>query len=219
MSRVRKSEVFRLIPDDWLNPLPLERWFPAGEGGQRPLEVDLGCGKGRFVVARAQRHPGVNFLAIDRQLERLMKLDRKAVRLGLANLRWLRCDAYYAVSYLLPSESVTTCYIFFPDPWPKKRHARHRLFSPSFVEALHRILKPGGRVHVATDHLPYLEQIIEVVQADGRFAATAPFEPTEEERTDFELLFLGRVPIGRYSFEKADAVSRAPESRATPSPA
>jgi len=196
------SEAFRIVPGDWLNPLPLERWFPAGETGPRPLEVDIGCGKGRFLLARAAAHPGVDFLGVDRMLGRLHKVDRKAVRRELKNIRWLRLDAYYAVTYMIPANSVTTYYIFFPDPWPKKRHREHRLFNPAFLDSLFRTLTVGGRVHFVTDHLPYFDDVVAVIHADQRFAEIPPFEPPDEERTDFELLFLGKTPIGRYSFEK-----------------
>jgi tRNA (guanine-N7-)-methyltransferase len=196
------SETFRILPDDCLRPLPLERWFPAGAAQPRPLEVDVGCGKGRFLLARAASHADVDFLGIDRMIGRLHKIDRKAVRRELKNIRWLRLDAYYAVAYMVPANSVTTYYIFFPDPWPKKRHREHRLFNAAFLDALFRTLKAGGKVHFATDHLPYFDDVVAVIKADRRFAEIPPFEPAEEERTDFELIYLGQVPIGRYSFEK-----------------
>lgn len=202
MKKKPLPETRRLVPDDWLHPLPLERWFPAGEPGPRPLEVDVGCGKGRFLLARAAAHPEVDYLGIDRMLVRLRKVDRKAVLRGLSNIRLLRLDAYYAVTYMIPENSVTTYYIFFPDPWPKKRHREHRLFNPAFLDSLFRTLKAGGRVHFATDHLPYFDDVVAVIQADRRFTAIPLFEPTEAERTDFELLFFGKTPIGRYSFEK-----------------
>ncbi len=190
----------RILPDDWLRPLVLGHWYPHPE---RPLEVDVGSGKGRFLLARAARFPGVNFLGIERLLGRLRKIDRKACRGGLANVRLLRMDAYYATTYLLPAASVSTFYVFFPDPWPKVRHQAHRLFNEAFLEALARTLRPGGRVHVATDHLPYFEQVRAILAGDGRFEPAAPFEPAEEERTDFELLYLHEKPIGRCSFARA----------------
>ena len=188
----------RVFPENWLDPLPLAGLYAAPQ----PLEVDVGCGKGRFLLARTAAHPQVNFLGIDRMLRRVRKVDRKAVRRGLANLRLLRCEAYYAVTYLLPADAVSTYYIFFPDPWPKKRHHQHRLFDPPFVEALHRTLVPGGAFHFATDHLPYFEEVRQIMERDARFETLPPFEPGEEERTDFELLFIQLAPIGRCSFRR-----------------
>ena len=195
---VRHDTTFRIFPSNWLNPLPLAEYFDTS----RPLEIDIGCGKGRFILARAATHPDVNFLGIDRMLRRIRKVDNKARRLKLGNIRLLRMEAYYATTYLIPAESVSTYYIFFPDPWPKKRHHEHRLFNPVYLDALNRTLKTGGRVHFATDHLPYFEEVREILRNDQRFAEVAPFEPTPDEWTDFELYYRQHASIGRCSFQK-----------------
>ena len=197
----------RMVPAteaEWLGPLPVSSWFACP---QLPLEVDLGCGKGRFLLAHAAKHPDVNFLGIDRMLRRIRKVDNRARRLDLANLRLLRMEAYYAVAFLLPPASVSTYYIFFPDPWPKARHEGHRLFNAAFLAALHRTLAPGGVVHVATDHPPYFAQLADVFAGDARFAAVAPFIPPEDEQTDFERYFIAAKPIGRLSVRRSPAAS------------
>ena len=165
----------------------------------RPMEVDMGCGKGRFLLARAAAHPDVNFLGVDRLLGRLRKIERKAHRRGLTNVRLLRFDAYYAATYLIPAASVRTYYVFFPDPWPKVRHHRHRLFNEPFMDALVRTLAPGGGVHAATDHMPYFHEIARILTSDARFAPAPAFQPSDVERTDFERLYHGIRPIGRCS--------------------
>jgi tRNA (guanine-N7-)-methyltransferase len=187
----------RILPEDWLGPLPIAAYFPR----RRPLAVDLGSGKGRFLLARAAACPDVNFLGIERMLRRVRKVDRRVERQGLDNVRLLRMEAYYATAHLLPTGSVSTCYIFFPDPWPKKRHHAHRLFAPAFMQALHRVMVPGGEVHVATDHLPYFEEIRALLAADNRFRPIAPWVPGEAEQTDFERYYVGRGEIGRVSVE------------------
>ena len=194
-------ESLRLRPDQWVDPLPLRQYF----GNDQPIEVDLGCGKGRFLVERARTHPETNLLGIDRMLKRIRKIDNRVRRLGYGQVRLLRMEAYYAVAYLIPPESIQTYYIFFPDPWPKKRHEEHRLFNPRFVDALHRTLRPGGQLHVATDHQPYFESLHAILRADPRFTESTPFQPTDAERTDFELWYLDRSPIGRCSFRKPTA--------------
>lgn len=190
----------RVIPDNWLWPLPLASYFPRPQ----PIEVDLGCGKGRFLLARAARHPEINYLGIDRMLRRIRKVDNKARRLGLGNIRLLRVEAYYAVAYLMPPATIQTYYIFFPDPWPKKRHHDHRLFNPRFVDALFRTLVPGGCVHIATDHAPYFSEIRAIFRNDPRFKEMDPFVPVAEERTDFELWYQDKTPICRLSLRKGD---------------
>lgn len=190
------------IPPTWDTPLPLTDWFRPGT----PLEVDIGCGKGRFLLAHASAIPAHAFIGIDRMLKRLRRVDRRLRRAGLTNVRLVRVEAAYAVEYLLPAGSVTTYYVFFPDPWPKRRHHPRRLFSPLFLDALHRTLCPTGCVHIATDFLDYHAAIKTLFEKDPRFKAIAPFEPPEEERTDFELVFRQEQrPVGRCSFQRRDA--------------
>lgn len=193
----------RRIPEtaaDWLGPLPVREWFADPT---HPLEIDLGCGKGRFLLARAAKHPGVNYLGIDRMLRRIRKVDNRARRLDLENVRLLRVEAYYAVAHLLPPESVQTYYVFFPDPWPKARHEGHRLFNAPFLEALHRTLTPAGRVHFATDHAPYFEQVAAILAEDPRFLPDEPFILPDDEQTDFERYYAGQKPIGRLCVRRA----------------
>lgn len=195
-----KPESLRVIPADWTTPLNLETAF-----GQTPrrLEVDLGCGKGRFLLARAAANPQTSFLGLDRQSRRLAKVERKAQRAGLTNIRLLYSEAAYAVAHLLPRDSVAAYYIFFPDPWPKRRHHRRRLFDAVFLTALNTTLIPGGCIHIATDHLDYFEKIRRLLAGDNRFAARDPLVTSPEERTDFELIFLQQNKlIGRCSFAR-----------------
>lgn len=195
---LERDASFRLWPKDWLKPIALPECYPTVQ----PVEVDLGCGKGRFLLARAEANPRVNFLGIDRMLRRIRKIDHRLARRGLTNVRLLRVEGYYAVAYLMPPEAVSAYYIFFPDPWPKTKHHEHRIMNPRFVDALHRTLASRGRVHLATDHLPYFEIIRGVLLSDARFREIEPFVPSESERTDFEQWYIRQGPIGRCSFEK-----------------
>lgn len=194
----------RVVPADereWLGPLDVRTRFAHPE---RPLEIDLGCGKGRFLLAHAAKHPEVNFWGIDRMLRRIRKIDNRARRMDLENVRLSRIEAYYGATYWVPTAAVRTYYIFFPDPWPKARHEGHRLFNARFLEALWRTLAPGGVVHVATDHLPYHEQLCGVFREFGRFEEAEVFVPAPDERTDFEQYYIEREgkPIGRLSVRK-----------------
>ena len=188
----------RIFPDNWLESIPLHRYFSC----QQPLDIDVGCGKGRFLLAHAAANPQTNILGIDRMLQRIRKIDHKVIRARLDNIRLLRMEASYAVTYLIPPDSVSTYYIFFPDPWPKKKHHRHRLFSPVFLQALHTTLLVDGIIHVATDDLAYAEEIRELFQADNRFSPCPVFEPEPDKRTDFELYYVDQGDIGRCSFKR-----------------
>ena len=196
----------RIIPADWTVPLDLPSTF--GRAPQR-LEVDLGCGKGRFLLARAAAHPETSFLGLDRQTQRLAKVERKAQKAQLANIRLLYAEAAYAVTHLLPSGSVATYYIFFSDPWPKRRHHRRRLFDAAFLDALNTTLMPGGCIHFATDHLDYFGSIRRLLAGDTRFTEMEPFVTSAEERTNFELIFLQQnIALCRCSFAKRANGSR-----------
>jgi len=192
-----ESAIFR--PKSWTSRLSLENMFSVSQ----PLDVEIGCGKGRFLTALARKNPGRNFLGVDRLLARLRKVDGKISREGLTNVRLLRIEAAYAVEFLLQEASVTTFYILFPDPWPKRRHHRRRLFEPVFMDSLHKTLVDGGCVYVTTDHLDYFERIHKLFTADSRFGEVPPFLPSEDERSEFETMFLRQNrPIGRCGFRK-----------------
>jgi tRNA (guanine-N7-)-methyltransferase len=168
----------------------------------RPLEIDVGCGKGRFLLARAAAHPDVQFIGIDRMLARIRKVDRKAIRAGLSNVKLLRLEAFYSLQFLLPPHRVRTVYVLFPDPWPKRRHHERRLFGDAFLDVLWSRLVPGGTVQVATDHLDYFAEILRRLQGDARFRQVPHLVRCEAEQTDFERIFRGQgLPIGECAFE------------------
>jgi tRNA (guanine-N7-)-methyltransferase len=199
------SRVIKIV--DPVIPLPINEIYPR----KMPLEVEIGAGNGRFMVSRAVTHPDVNYLAIERMLGRVRKLDRSATRSGLDNIRVLRLEAFYALYYLLPHHGVQTVYVFFPDPWPKRRHNSRRLFSPLFLDALWHCLEVGGCVQVATDHLAYFAQIREHLAADKRFKEIPAMERTDDEQTDFEILFRGQgLPIGQCAFQSLPVAEEKP---------
>lgn len=160
--------------------------------GSAAIEVDVGCGKGRFLLARASRHPDLAFLGIERQAGRIQKVAVRAERAGLRNVRLLQLEASYVIEHLLPPSSVSCYYVFFPDPWPKRRHQIRRLLDASFMTCAWRTLVPGGCVHVATDDAAYFEQTVRHLAGNARFVETDPFIPGRDEQTDFERLFAGQ---------------------------
>ncbi|HVM61751.1 MAG TPA: tRNA (guanosine(46)-N7)-methyltransferase TrmB [Verrucomicrobiae bacterium] len=156
----------------------------------QPIEIDLGCGKGAFLLWAAATYPQRNFLGVDRLLRRLRRIDRKATRGGLRNVRLVRIEAAYLVSKLIPEGSVSTYHILFPDPWPKRRHHARRLISPDFLAETHRTLAPDGVINCATDHAEYFDWIQQVFRDSGRFAEAEPAVFPAEARTDFEKEFV-----------------------------
>ncbi len=199
-----QSAIYR--PTNWLDPLDWHQLF----GNNHPVEIDVGCGKGGFLVWSAQTRPAHNFLGIERQLVRLHKVDKKIQRAGLprserdlTNVRLLRVEATYFISKLVPDRSVAAYHILFPDPWPKRRHAKNRLFQLAFVDDLYRTLGKGGAVNVATDDVDYFVHIRTVMA--GKFAETRPEALPPEAMTEFEKLFVAQgKPIDRARFEAKD---------------
>ncbi len=137
----------------------------------QPLEVELGCGDASFLVEYARRHPERNFIGVERLLGRIRKLDRKGRRAGLANLRGVRIESSYFLQYLLPPRSASALHIYFPDPWPKKKHRKHRLINERFPALARAALAPGGAVYLRTDDADYFQQMTEVFGASRDFRA------------------------------------------------
>lgn len=129
---------------------------PARGWTASAIELDMGCGKGRLTLELARRYPDRLVLGSDVMLGRLRRIDRKATRAGLENLVLLRADNLDLASYLLPHACIDRIHLLCPDPWPKERHRIKRLVTTDFVGRLARLLKPGGVLHLSTDHLPYL---------------------------------------------------------------
>jgi tRNA (guanine-N7-)-methyltransferase len=197
-SAVQKPTLF-FVPSTIVEPIRTESIFPSVQ----PLEVELGCGDGAFLLRYAALHPERNFLAVERLLGRIRKLDRKGPRAGLKNLRLLRLEASYALEYLLPDACAQAIHVYFPDPWPKRRHHRRRLINARFMELAAKALAPGGILHLRTDDADYFEQMTTVGRAHPAFQEIAPPEDLISVCTDFEKLFMDQgLPIHRTAFQK-----------------
>jgi tRNA (guanine-N7-)-methyltransferase len=190
------SEI-ELVPGNYFAPLDLATIYPRSA----PLEVDLGCGDGAFLVAMAEKYPERNFLGIERLVGRVRSACGRASRQAVRNLRVLRVETSYAVNYLLPPNSIAAASLLFPDPWPKKRHERRRIVTIDFLAAVHRLLAPGGSFRIATDQADYFAVMRELI-ANSAFVEV----PTEEEAfplSTFEKRFLADgAPIHRLLLRK-----------------
>jgi tRNA (guanine-N7-)-methyltransferase len=134
-------------------------------GRSAPLEIELGAGTGDFIIARAAEFPERNFLAIESSGVVARMLAVRCGRAALRNLRVLRMDGRTLVNLMIGSESVSAYHIYFPDPWPKERHHKRRLFTPYLVANLERTLAPGGALYVATDVGEYAGEIFAMLDA------------------------------------------------------
>lgn len=169
-------------------PLPLEAH--ALFGRPCPLELELGVGKGRFAIAWAQAHPEIGLLGVERARKYLELAALRATRAGVSNLRLVHTTAEDLLFRCLGAGSVAAVHVYFPDPWPKKRHHKRRFFRPENVTRLAEVMEDGALLRVKTDHPEYAQVIREVVGADGRFAPLpAPEAFADVPPTHFEIKY------------------------------
>lgn len=154
--------------------------------------MELGCGDASFLVEYARRNPQINFIGVERLLGRLQKVHRKGSRLGLKNLRGVRIESAYFLQYLLPPHAAAALHIYFPDPWPKKKHRRHRLINEQFPALARAALVPGGTVWLRTDDADYFQQMNEVFDAAKEYEKFETPSTLAEIVTDFERDFNAR---------------------------
>ena len=133
-----------------------------------PYILEIGCGRGETTVQMATQYPENNYLAVDVHKPGIGSLLRQLVRHNLSNVRILCHDVVDVLQYQLPHACLDKVYIFFPDPWPKKRHYKRRLINVNFLNLLKKKLKVNSCVFIATDWQDYAEQIIELLEADKK---------------------------------------------------
>ncbi len=156
----------------------------------QPIEVELGSGDGTFLMDYASSRPEINVVGLERLMGRVTKTDRKSRRRGLKNLRMVRLEAWYWTRYMVPPGSVSAIHLYFPDPWPKRKHHKRRLVSPGFPEAVEQALTADGRIYLRTDHREYFEQMVEVFGAASGFRRAETPGSILSILTDFERGFL-----------------------------
>ena len=171
-----------------VKPLDLAELFPKPQS----LEIELGCGDASFLVEYARRQPDRNFIGVERLLGRLRKLDRKGRRAALTNLRGVQIESSYFLKYLLPPHSASVLHIYFPDPWPKKRHRKNRLINESFPPLAAAALAIGGVVYLRTDDEDYFAQMTGVFGTSREFHRIETPIELAELLTDFEREFRAR---------------------------
>ena len=128
-------------------------------GNANPVEVEIGCGKAKFLLARADEFPQINFLGIDIIWKWMKYGVRRSEKRGLGNIKFLRADARETIRHGFAPGSVSIFHVYFPDPWPKRKHRKHRLITGEFLRLLHNRLIDGGLIELATDHTDYFLQM------------------------------------------------------------
>jgi tRNA (guanine-N7-)-methyltransferase len=155
-------------------------------GDDRPVEVEIGPGRGDVLLAYAAAAPERGFFGIERRGGQADAIVARAGRLGLTNVRAVGGDARCILARLVPAGSVAAYHIYFPDPWPKTRHRHRRLFDLAFVGALVRTLAPGGLVHVASDLSAVVARAGDALAAGGLIHVRGATMPPGRPTTRFE---------------------------------
>lgn len=185
----------------WLDleelPAPLD--WRAVFGREAPVELEIGFGKGRSLLAQAAAHSERNYLGVEIARQYLRLAQRRAERRGLANVRVVADDAGDFLRARVPPASLEAVYAYCPDPWPKKRHHKRRLFTFGFIVDVARALIPGGTFLFASDHQAYFDLVTSFVEAAAEFerpeiTMRRPADGVDAARTNYERkwLSLGR---------------------------
>ena len=195
-TKIASTSPLRVDPDEAVTRLD----WPEVFGCEGRVEVEIGIGKGRFLLAAAALRPEVLHFGVEWSNEYLRIAEARAERLGLENVRFARVDAGDVVRRAIPDRSVSAYYVFYPDPWPKKRHHKRRFVQEANADAMARTLVPGGWLHVATDHDDYWTVIEPLLDRHPAFERHPEFGgsefplPTSGPLTNFEAKYevLGR---------------------------
>jgi tRNA (guanine-N7-)-methyltransferase len=162
--------------------------FDAVFGRRAPVVLEIGFGMGDATAQVAAAAPGRDFLGVEVHEAGVGALLRRIGEQGLGNLRIVRHDAVEVLREMVPPASLAGVHLWFPDPWPKKRHHKRRILQPGFVELVASRLAPGGYLHAATDWEPYAEQMLGVLSASSLANTAAGYAPRPPWRplTKFE---------------------------------
>lgn len=175
-------------------------WNEKAFNRDAPLHTEIGTGYGHFMIDYTQKNPDVNFIGLDHRFKRSFNLAKKLNSLQFKNFKYLRGRGE-RLGHIFGEDELTKIFYFFPDPWPKARHHKKRLFQKRFLDEVYKVLKPGGEFLIKTDHDGYFEWMCDVMKTEERFDITFQSFNLREEHpehflssfvTKFEKIFLGK---------------------------
>lgn len=178
-------------------------------GNDNPVTLEIGSGKGRFLLEAARSAPERNFLGVEKSLHYFRVIVDRVRRAGIPNVRVINYDAHFVVARMIPDVSVDEVHIYFPDPWPRPRERKRRIVREEVLREIERILSPDGRGVYVTDHREYFEKSVPVFERI--FAAEASeVDSSVEARTNYEAKYReeGR-PIYQIIFRKHETKGAA----------
>jgi tRNA (guanine-N7-)-methyltransferase len=176
------EEELVLNPRDagWVR-LNLEEWL----GNANPVILEIGSGKGRFLIATATERPDVNVIGIEKSLHYHRVIRDRILKRSLRNIRLINHDAFLVLREMIPDASISEIHIYFPDPWPRKKEQKRRIIRPEVLEEMRRVLVEGGWGIYVTDHQEYFEAAAPHVEAEFRSERRIP-GPDDPPRTNYE---------------------------------
>jgi tRNA (guanine-N7-)-methyltransferase len=160
----------------------LSEIFPKSE--QVIMEIGFGMGEATAIIAK--NHPNNGYIAVDVHPPGIGKLLARIVENGLTNLKVIEEDVHVVLQHMIPNQSLDGIHLFFPDPWPKKKHNKRRIVNEGFLALIHPKLKSGGFIHIATDWVPYAISIQEVFAESTLFTGGVIDKPEWRPVTRFE---------------------------------
>jgi tRNA (guanine-N7-)-methyltransferase len=192
MRRVLKVDApeLRLDPEKMTEPFEWDQIFNTSGA----VEIEIGIGKGLFILTAASSRPEVQHLGIEWANKYLRIAESRALKRGLENIKFVRMDAKDMMT-VVPANSVSAYYVFYPDPWPKKRQLKRRFLCPAMATQLVRSMTDNAVLHVATDHVPYWSEIEPLFDDHPDFERLAVFGgdqfpvPADEPLTNFEIKY------------------------------
>ena len=182
MNRLTESELAINPRETGLAPLDMSTLF----GNANPVVLEIGSGKGRFLLATAMERPDVNVLGIEKSLHYHRVIRDRFLKRDLRNIRLINHDAFVVLQKMLPDASIAEVHIYFPDPWPKKRERKRRIIRPEVLTEIRRVLTEGGSGIYVTDHEEYFESAAPLVEAAFPRTERRIPGPDDPPRTNYE---------------------------------
>ncbi len=162
--------------------IDLQQIFPTSQS----IIMEIGFGMGEATAIIAKNHPNNGYIAVDVHPPGIGKLLARIVENDLTNLKVIEDDVHVVLQHMIPAESLDGIHLYFPDPWPKKKHNKRRIVNEGFLQLIHPKIKKGGFIHIATDWVPYAESIQEVFAASTLFTGGVIDKPEWRPVTRFE---------------------------------
>lgn len=154
-------------------------------GNANPVILEIGSGKGRFLISTAMERPGVNLVGIEKSLHYHRVIRDRVLKRHLTNVRLINHDAFLVLRDMIPDASIAELHIYFPDPWPRKKEQKRRIIRAEVLEEIRRVLVEGGEAIYVTDHREYFEVAAPLIEAEFRAERRIP-GPDDVPRTNYE---------------------------------